>query len=804
MNKYFFLLLTKQFMMKKLILIIVVILSCSAIKAQDSIKKQTPVITKDTKFGLALSGGGAKGFAHLGIIKIIDSLGIKIDYITGTSMGGILGGLYAMGYNSKQLKETVYHTNWKRVLSNKIPYNKVNISEKDEYDKYIVEFPVINGLPSLPSSFIEGQYMSEVLNTLTFPAKHINDFSKLPIPVQLTSSDIVNGGLVMQKKGSLPLAIRATLAIPAAFAPVYIDGKLLVDGGLDRNFPVQEVKDMGADYIIGGYTGFRLFTKKEIENPMKMIYQTHAFRSVQDFNLQKKMSDILVDFVAPLNDYTTKDFKNYKEIIKIGEQEAKKHLPEFIALAEQQRKLGIISDHKLVEEIKKPTIKFTYSEDNGAPLTNLSEINSIKSLMGLKPGVYYDAKTVNEAIDKVFGLRHYEKVYYTYTDSSEGLIMNIFIKRVRGGVFKMALHYDNEQSVGIIVNYTYRNIPSRIRALATLDISERFKARLQIQKFLDNAYRWSVSAEVNTANLKSNDLLIRTSNNDYYNEESSTRNIQEYMYRNINANTAINYTIHRNAMVSAGVEFNTERINRVSDKVNLLLTNAENNKIYKHTNFDVFFKFNQNNLNERYFPTSGNNLQITTRFYFNDQYNLYDLEIIQPQLNSYLNPNDPYYYIPKNLATLIINENYIIPLGRRLAIRANAFLGTHFSSTKSDEELAPYLFLNQKFNLGGSESSFGGNDPEFNGLRQKELPTNSIAKLGLDLQYRFYKKLYLTPSFHYGRGSEELSPFNNGEDIIGYGLNLGYQSILGPINVNVSKNNLINFWRVYFSIGFKF
>lgn len=135
---------------------------------------------------------------------MIDSLGIKIDYITGTSMGGILGGLYAMGYNADQLKETVYKVHWHRILSNKIPYNKINISEKDEYDKYILEFPVVKGFPTLPSSYIEGQYMGEVLNTLTFNAKHINDFSKLRIPVELTSSDIENGGLVMQKKDHCP------------------------------------------------------------------------------------------------------------------------------------------------------------------------------------------------------------------------------------------------------------------------------------------------------------------------------------------------------------------------------------------------------------------------------------------------------------------------------------------------------------------------------------------------------------------------------------------------------------------------
>nr|WP_305049865.1 patatin-like phospholipase family protein [Elizabethkingia bruuniana] len=192
--------------MKRLSLLLIIVFSFTVKSQQknDSLNTALQNITKDTKFGLALSGGGAKGFAHLGILKMIDSLGIKIDYITGTSMGGILGGLYAMGYNADQLKETVYKVHWNRILSNKIPYNKINISEKDEYDKYILEFPVVKGFPTLPSSYIEGQYMGEVLNTLTFNAKHINDFSKLRIPVELTSSDIENGGLVMQKKDLYP------------------------------------------------------------------------------------------------------------------------------------------------------------------------------------------------------------------------------------------------------------------------------------------------------------------------------------------------------------------------------------------------------------------------------------------------------------------------------------------------------------------------------------------------------------------------------------------------------------------------
>lgn len=787
--------------LKFLLLGLIVIFQLGQSQLNDSLKTSLNHITKDTKFGLAMSGGGAKGFAHIGILRAIDSLGIKVDYITGTSMGGILGGLYAMGYSGNQLSETVAAMDWKRILSNKIPYNKVNFAEKDEFDKYLIEFPVENGFPTLPSSYIEGQYMGEVLNTLTFNAKHINDFSKLRIPVEMTASDIVNGGLVMQKSGSLPLAIRSTLAIPAAFAPVYIDGKLLVDGGLDRNFPIKEIKDMGADFVIGGYTGFRLFTKKEIENPMKMIYQTHAIRSVQDFHEQKKNSNILVNFVDILGDITTKDFRKHQEIIKIGEQEVKKHLPELVALAEAQKKAGIVYEHKMIEEVKKPTIQINFSEDNGTVLTNSSEIQTLKSLLALEIGKYYDVKTVNESIDRIFGTRLYDRVYYTYTDAPDGLIMNIFIRRAKSGAFKLALHYDNEQSVGIIVNYTYRNsILNRSRVLATLDISERFKARVQYQKFLDDDYKFWFSTEAKFTNQRSNDFILKFGNLLDENIYISPN----YNHHKFNGNIAINYNVMNNAAISLGAEFNYEAIIREMDDINRDVFDNFKKQAFQHNNWDVFLKFEQNNLNKKHYFTSGNNLQIIAKTYFGDKFKINKQEGLDTLLDYYVNPNQSFYTRSKHLTTFIINENFALPITRKLAIKFNAYLGTHFGE-KTRENTIAFLFLNQKINVGGSEYNFDGFNPEFNGFKQKELPFNSIAKAGVTLQYNLLKSLYLSPSFHYGKLSGDLSAFGKlSKNVIGYGLQLGYESLLGPINFNVSKNDLLDNWRFYFSIGFKF
>lgn len=453
----------------------------------------------------------------------------------------------------------------------------------------------------------------------------------------------------------------------------------------------------------------------------------------------------------------------------------------------------------MIEEVKLPTTKFTFNEENGKPLTDPVEIEVIKKELGLSEGRYYDVKTVNEAIDRVFGMRQYEKVYYTYTNAGDGLIMNIFVKKAKKGAFKLALHYDTEQSVGIIVNYTYRNIlANRSRFLATVDVSERFKARLAYQRFLGSGDHWWMDLEAKIVHLKSNDLTFRILDSD---EDYNTR-FPNHMYRNITGKVALNYSVSSNAFISLGTEFSSERMYSLLDKVDQAKFDNYSKKLYNHSNFNTFLKFEQNNLNKKYFFTKGNHLQVSTRFYYGDKYELYDLETVQPQLYPILNPKDSNYHEPKNLVSFTVNENFAYPITRRLAAKVNLFLGTSFGPQR--EDTVPYLFLNQKYNIGGSEYNYDLLNPEFNGLRQKELPMTSVAKAGLSLQYRIMKRLYLTPSFSYGKISDEFSPFNSSYEMFGYGLNLGYESLIGPISINVSRNNQLDFSRIYFSIGFKF
>lgn len=194
------------------------------------------------KVGLVLSGGGAKGIAHIGILKELEKAGVQIDYIGGTSMGSIVGGLYASGYTAKQIEEAVLETNFIDLLQDKVSRRQKPFFNKEHGEKYAVSLPIKKGSLGLPLGLSKGQNVLNFLTELLAPVDDITDFSKLPIPFYCIGTNIETGEEEVLENGSLPLALRASAAFPSLLNPVDIDNKLLVDGGVVNNFPVDVMK----------------------------------------------------------------------------------------------------------------------------------------------------------------------------------------------------------------------------------------------------------------------------------------------------------------------------------------------------------------------------------------------------------------------------------------------------------------------------------------------------------------------------------------------------------------------------------
>src|SRR5260370_29871782 len=225
------------------------------------------------RIGVALSGGGAKGLFHIGILQAIDSAELNIDCITGTSMGSIMGALYAAGYSGKEMEKIANDLDWANLFSGKPLYEHVNVDEKSEFDQYAVEVPFEKGKFKIATGVIEGQEIWLKFQELFLPVYNIKDFSKLSIPFKCVATDVGTGKAVVLDRGEIVTAVRSSMAIPSIFTAIDYKDTKLVDGGVVRNFPVRDVIDMGANYTIGVNLSQGLRTADKLTSAIDILYQ---------------------------------------------------------------------------------------------------------------------------------------------------------------------------------------------------------------------------------------------------------------------------------------------------------------------------------------------------------------------------------------------------------------------------------------------------------------------------------------------------------------------------------------------------
>lgn len=286
------------------------------------------------RVGLVLSGGGAKGFAHIGIIKILDSLQIPVDYIAGTSMGGIAGALYSIGYNGRDLEKLAQRKDWEEIFTDQPPRALLPYFQKKDTGKYQLEFGLKGIVPKTPSGLIFGQKVSLLFTSLTFPYERIVDFDQMPIPFRCVAVDLVTGSEVILKGGSLAKAMRATMAIPTVFSPVEWGDSLLVDGGLMNNLPVDVVKAMGADIVIAVDVENPLKDREELNTALAVLDQTVTLLGIERKRKNLSLADVVIH--PDIRGFTPADFDNesIREIIRRGDQAARASVPALVTLKE--------------------------------------------------------------------------------------------------------------------------------------------------------------------------------------------------------------------------------------------------------------------------------------------------------------------------------------------------------------------------------------------------------------------------------------------------------------------------------------
>ncbi|WP_338580336.1 patatin-like phospholipase family protein [Pseudomonas sp. ML2-2023-6] len=274
------------------------------------------------KVGLVLSGGAARGLAHVGVLKALEEQGIHIDAIAGTSMGAVIGGLYASGYKIDELEKLALSIDWKDALSDAPDREDVPFRRKQDDRDFLIKQKLSfrdDGSLGLPLGVIQGQNLSLLLESLLAHSSDIRDFDKLPIPFRAVATDIVNGEKVVFRKGHLPQVIRASMSIPAVFAPVEINGQLLVDGGMVDNIPVDVAREMGVDIVIVVDIGTPLRGRKELSTVFDILNQSITLMTRTNSEVQLaslKPDDILIQ--PALASYGATDFGRSADIINAG------------------------------------------------------------------------------------------------------------------------------------------------------------------------------------------------------------------------------------------------------------------------------------------------------------------------------------------------------------------------------------------------------------------------------------------------------------------------------------------------------
>ena len=225
--------------------------------------------------GLVLSGGGARGGAHVGVIRVLEDLNVPVDYIAGTSMGAVVGGLYAAGLNADELEEVVRTADWNVLLRDRPPRSQRSFRRKSDDLSFLVDFDLgidRSGL-LLPGGLVQGQNLDLALRRLTLPVATVEDFDALPIPFRSVATDIGSGEMVVFDSGDLVVAMHASMAVPGIFKPERVDGRLLADGGISSNLPIQIMRDMGADIIIAVDLGLPLQPQEKLGSALAVTSQ---------------------------------------------------------------------------------------------------------------------------------------------------------------------------------------------------------------------------------------------------------------------------------------------------------------------------------------------------------------------------------------------------------------------------------------------------------------------------------------------------------------------------------------------------
>ncbi|MCX8533330.1 patatin-like phospholipase family protein [Chryseobacterium luquanense] len=444
---------------------------------QSQVKKNL-VIPKNPRIGLSLAGGGAKGFSHVGVLKVLDSLGVKVDYISGTSMGAIVGGLYASGYSGKEIEKIVMDTDFYSLIRDPKSRKESTFFNKS-VDKYLFSIPLKNGKITLPSSISSGQKNVYLLKELFKNVSNINDFSKLPIPFLCVATNLESGNMEIFEKGDLVQSIMASSAFPSLMDPVKIGDSIYIDGAMTVNYPSKPLKEKGIDIVIGVDLNQDLSKREDLNNIISILNQVIDFGIQKDTRRQYKYTDINIK--PNLTGMTATSYDDKKKILDSGYVEGLK----YSAVLDQLPKREFDRLRQPVNSIYSNVYKIDSISIDGGKIYGK---NYVLGKMGLRLPSMQTYGSINKGLDKLVATNNYRFINYDIVTENNFNYLKLYVTEDEARHFlKVGLHYDEIFKTGLLLNYSAKRLLFKNSNLS-LDVIVGDKPRYYLNYFIDNGY----------------------------------------------------------------------------------------------------------------------------------------------------------------------------------------------------------------------------------------------------------------------------------------------------------------------------
>jgi NTE family protein len=726
------------------LLVSLLFLTNSYAQKVDSKNKKRP------KIGLVLSGGGAKGFAHVGVLKVIDELGIPIDYISGTSMGSIIGGFYSIGYSAVEIEKMIQEQDWEKLLSDYISRTHIPIHDKEDFERYAISFPIKPKGIQLPDGIVKGQNVINLFERLSIEYHNYKDFRKFPIPFLCVATDLETGEAVVLDKGYLSEAMRASMAIPTFFAPVEIDGKLLADGGMINNFPVKELVEMGADIVIGVDVQAGPKSKEELNSFLDIINQTVSLMALKDF--KKNIDQVDIYMKPKIDEYSVGSFNEADSLISRGEKVARAYIPELLAL---KKKFNLEKTDRKEYILPTDSTRYLVNEIDVRGLKDVSNSLLLGKLNLHVPGVLTLGQ-IKKGIDRAYGSRYFDQVDFQLLGEKDKTLL-IRVKERETNRFNVGIHYDSDNEAGVLLNTTFLN-KIRNGSRLSLDLKLAKNPRIKSTYTIDNGVKpgYTFCAEYIDSDIDS---------------YQDGKKIGNYDFNYFKLDASVNSVFKESYSVGLGTKFEVYDI-----KSNFEVVDEQSPK--KRDHFVSYYAFlNMDTHEKAYYPKTGFSLYGEYKVVTDNGLEVEDIN--KPVSIAYLK------------------------MKKAIAVDSKLTLYPQFYGRVVWGKNIPDFF--ESFIGGIEHTDYFDIQIPFVGLTRMEFETVNTFIFRTDFQYELFKNNYLIFKANVGKAVQHINDaLNKGEWIKGVGLTYSYNSIIGPMEFTLMYSDKKDKVSNYVSLGYWF